>query len=107
MDGLDFVMGEDYVINKGQIPSREEYSGFDAILDGSSILDDLLRDLDIDTVHVCGLATDYCVKETVLGAMDYGYNAVLLSNAIKPVDFFEGDEVKALGEMVRAGTQVI
>ena len=107
-DKVDFVQGTDYVILKGQEENKEEYSGFESLdSDGVSSLYKLLTEFDIDYVFVCGLATDYCVLKTVLGALDYGFDVILLKDAIKAVDYPKGSELEAIGKMVKAGAQVI
>ena len=54
-------------------PKKEAYSGFD----GTS-LEDRLEDVEAETLFVVGLATDYCVKQTVLDASQRGFRVVLL-----------------------------
>ena len=49
-------------------------------------LDPLLREARVDEVIVIGLATDYCIKATVLDALDLGYKARLLQDAVAAVD---------------------
>src|SRR5918912_1704680 len=56
------------VIDKGQDPSTEGYSGFE-----DTRLEQLLRDRGIDRVTIVGLATDVCVKNTALDALRLGF----------------------------------
>lgn len=68
-----------------------------------TVLDSLLRERGIRRVFVGGVATDYCVKNTVLGAINLGYEAFLLLDGIKGVDVNPGDSERAIEEMLRAG----
>jgi nicotinamidase/pyrazinamidase len=63
-------------------------------------LEGLLHSHDVSTVVVCGLAEDYCVKETVLDACRLGFNAVVPLRATAAV---AGDAASARKEMEAAG----
>jgi nicotinamidase/pyrazinamidase len=67
----------------------------------------LLGDGGIETVVVVGLATDYCVKETVLDAVRKGFTTVVLTEGVRPVDLQPGDGDRALAEVAGAGAQVL
>ncbi|RLI01699.1 nicotinamidase, partial [Candidatus Bathyarchaeota archaeon] len=64
-----------------------------------------LRDAGIRRVFVGGLATDYCVKSTVLDALNLGFETVLLLDAIKGVDVNPGDSERAIREMLESGAK--
>jgi nicotinamidase/pyrazinamidase len=66
-------------------------------------LEGLLRERDIATVVVCGLATDYCVKATALDAVRLGFETAILVDAIRAVDLRPGDGGEAIDEMTEAG----
>jgi len=66
-------------------------------------LDALLRAHRVERVVICGLATDYCVRATVLDALRLGYETAVLGDAIAAVDLQEGDGERAIGEMQEAG----
>ena len=66
-------------------------------------LESLLRARGVTRVVVGGLATDYCVRETVLDAMDRGFSAGVLTDAVAAVDLAPGDGDRALEDMARAG----
>lgn len=70
-------------------------------------LDRLLSDAGVRRVVLCGLATDYCVKETVLDAVRLGFEAVVLTDAVRAVDLHPGDGVQALEVMRRAGARFV
>jgi nicotinamidase/pyrazinamidase len=66
-------------------------------------LEGLLRAHAIERVVVCGLATDYCVKATVLDALRLGLPTRVLVDGIAAVNLAEGDGDRALAEMTAAG----
>ena len=86
------------VIKKGADPAVDAYSGF---LD--SELEDRLRSAGVSRVFVGGLATDYCVLNTVLDACALGFETYLLIDAIGAVDMEPGDGERAIERMVAAG----
>jgi nicotinamidase/pyrazinamidase len=61
----------------------------------------------IAKVVVCGLATDYCVKATALDGISAGYEVVVLTDAIRPVNLEPGDGSQALAEMAAAGCHLV
>ena len=69
-------------------------------------LDDMLKVNEITDVVVFGLATDYCVKETVLDAVANGYTCTVLSHGISAVDLEPGDGDLAIDAMEAAGATV-
>ena len=88
------------VVSKATSADKEAYSGFD----GTS-LERELKDAGIKRVFVGGLATDYCVKSTVLDALRLGFETILLVDAIKGVDVNPGDSERAIGEMIKRGAK--
>jgi len=54
-------------------------------------------------VFIGGVATDYCVKNTLLGAVNLGFQAILLTDAVRGVDVNPGDVERAVEEMLSAG----
>jgi nicotinamidase/pyrazinamidase len=91
----------DVVIDKGQDPATEGYSGFEG-----TDLATLLRERDVDEVTVVGLATDYCVKNTALDALREGFEVTVDSEAVRGVDVNAGDSEQALEEVRAAGGSV-
>ena len=69
-------------------------------------LNDLLRERGIERVVVCGLATDYCVRETAIDSVGLGYETSLLADAVAAVNLEPGDGDKALAEMAEAGVRI-
>jgi nicotinamidase/pyrazinamidase len=69
-------------------------------------LEPILRERGLTRVVVCGLATDYCVRATVLDACRLGFVTTVLTEAIAAVDLTPGDGRKSLAEMAEAGAQL-
>jgi len=92
----------DVVIDKGQERDREGYSGFDG-----TELERLLRQRDVDTVHVAGLALDYCVKATALDAKRAGFDVVVHRDATRAVEVQPGDAQRAVEELREAGVDIV
>ena len=94
------------VITKGQDPDSPGYSAFEGLTpDGRTLLADLRR-RQIDRLYVGGLATDYCVSQSVLDARRAGFDVTVLSDAIAGVDVRPGDSARALERMREAGAAV-
>ncbi len=91
-----------FIISKGTSPDFDAYSGFQG-----TVLEDLLRERGIKRVFVGGVATDYCVKNTVIGALNLGFSAFVLGDAVKGVDVRPGDSERALEEMLLRGAVVV
>ena len=86
------------VFSKGENPLKEAYSGFQG-----TGLEAAMKELEIDEVYIGGLATDYCVKESVLDARGAGFKVVVLEDCVRAVDAKPGDSAKAMAEMKEAG----
>jgi nicotinamidase/pyrazinamidase len=95
---------QDYLlISKGFEPDSDSYSAFDGRLADGRSLQELLAALGVGKLYVGGLATDYCVKESVLAAIRTGLQVVVLEDAIAGVDVAPGDSLRAIDEMRAAG----
>jgi nicotinamidase/pyrazinamidase len=88
------------VVSKG-LGHTDCYSAFD-----ETDLNEQLRQLGIDEVWVGGLATDYCVKSTVLDALKNGFRVKALTNAMRAVEVKPGDGERAIAEMEAAGAEI-
>jgi nicotinamidase/pyrazinamidase len=86
------------VISKANTPDTDAYSGFQ----GTELAWEL-RQRGVERVFVGGLATDYCVKSTVLDALREGFQAFFLADASRGVDVSPGDSRRAVEEMTAAG----
>lgn len=91
------------VISKGTDPEDDGYSAFEAETPDGHDLDEALRAHGIERIFVAGLATDYCVRASVLDAAERGLRPVLLLDAIRGIDVEPGDEARSVDEMLRAG----
>jgi nicotinamidase/pyrazinamidase len=69
-------------------------------------LEGLLRDRGVTSLVICGLATDYCVRGTVLDARRLGFETTVLTGAMAAVELAPGDGERALGEMAAAGARL-
>lgn len=90
------------VVSKGCKPEHDAYSAFDG-----TDLHRQLRALRVNRLFVAGLATDYCVLASVLGARARGYSVVLLRDAVTAVDINPGDGTLALARMAAAGAVAV
>jgi len=88
------------IVSKASDPNKEAYSGFDG-----TDLEKELRKRGIEKVFVGGLATDYCVRSTVLDALKLGFETILLEDATQGVNVKPGDSAKAVEEMVKKGAK--
>ncbi|MEM2122724.1 MAG: nicotinamidase [Candidatus Bathyarchaeia archaeon] len=86
------------VISKATGPDMESYSGF-----AGTDLADMLRRNGIKRVFIGGLATEYCVKNTILDAVKEGFETYFLEDASRGIDLKPGDVEKAIGEMLKKG----
>jgi nicotinamidase/pyrazinamidase len=86
------------VISKATRPDADAYSGF-----AGTDLHDRLQRLGVKRLFVGGLATDYCVLNTVQDGLRLGYAVVLLVDCIRAVDVKPGDGERAIAAMLAAG----
>jgi nicotinamidase/pyrazinamidase len=103
--GADFHPGLDREridlrLLKGTENRDDGYSAFEAT---NASLTAFLEEKSIQTLYVCGLTTDYCVKASVLDALDEGFHTYLITDAVAAVNMQPGDEKKALQEMYAGG----
>lgn len=94
------------VVSKGMGSAEDAYSAFQARTEAGLDLAEALRRAGVRRVYVGGLATDYCVKSTVLDALSRGFEATLLIDASRGVNLQPHDAEKAIEDMVRAGADV-
>lgn len=90
----------DEVVDKGRGRDADGYSGFEA-----TTLAERLRERHVDTVHVAGLALEYCVRATALDARREGFDVVVHRGATRAIDAKDGD--RAVQELRQAGVQVV
>ena len=98
----------DGIIRKGTDAAIDSYSGFfDNGHRKQTELHAWLSERWIKQVYVLGLATDYCVKFTVLDALQLGYDVKLVEDGCRGVDLVPGDSERAIAEMRAAGAAVV
>jgi nicotinamidase/pyrazinamidase len=85
------------IVSKATQQDAEAYSAF-----AGTDLDARLRQLHVQRLFIGGLATDYCVVNTVQDARRLGYAAVVLVDCIRAVDVRPGDGARALAAMAEA-----
>jgi nicotinamidase/pyrazinamidase len=89
------------IVSKG-MGDEDSYSAFD----GTPLAEDIRR-RGVSEVWVGGLATDYCVKNTVLDALREGFRVRAVSNAMRAVNLHPGDDARAVEEMRTAGAEIV
>ncbi|MBI5626706.1 MAG: nicotinamidase [Nitrosomonadales bacterium] len=90
------------IISKATTEEQDAYSGFQG-----TNLDQQLHAANIRRLFIGGLATDYCVLNTVRDAQRNGYKVLLLADAIRAVEVQAGDGLIAEEEMVKLGAYCI
>ena len=93
------------ILSKGMDPEEDSYSAFQAADSNGTVLQDVLRILGVDTLFIGGLATDYCVKQSVLDALKYSFHVSVLMDAIKGINLKPKDSDIALRNMVMRGAR--
>jgi nicotinamidase/pyrazinamidase len=107
----DLLVADHEVVRKGH-DGRDGYSGF-SVRDplsgerGDTILHEMLTAAGVERLVICGLATDYCVVETVLDARMLGYPVEVLTDAVRAVELQPGDGAAALARMRDAGAELV
>jgi len=94
---------ETIVVSKGMDPNEDSYSGFQGRTDDGVEFAEDLRRRGIEHLYIGGVATDYCVRHTVLDARRAGFQVTVLEDAIRGVDLAPGDSERAVREMAEAG----
>ncbi len=107
---------EDLLLNghsiKKGVGGEDGYSAF-SVRDpvtgetGETELGALLHKHGIQKLVIVGIATDYCVVETALDAVRYGFKPTVLSDAVAGVDLQPGDSERAFARMREAGAVVV
>ena len=95
---------EELTFDKGCDKEVEQYSGFDGVNAAGQSLGEILELLDTTDVYVCGIATEYCVRNTCEDLLKAGFKVHLLSGCIAYVDY--DGHLKALKEMEQEGISI-
>ena len=94
------------IVSAGMGSDEDGYSGFLGRDDSGAKLAELLRQRGIERIFVGGLATDYCVKHTVLDGVNQGFKVVVLTDSVRGVNLQPDDSERAIEEMRRAGAEI-
>ena len=86
------------IISKADSPDADAYSAFNG-----TALAEHLRQHGVTRVFVCGLATDYCVLNSVIDARENGFDVVIVPEAMRAVDVAPGDGERAIERMTGLG----
>jgi nicotinamidase/pyrazinamidase len=102
------IRANDTVVRKGVHRDVDSYSGFwDNERKHKTELDAFLKSKKVDSIYVCGLATDYCVKFTALDGVEAGYTVYLVQDACRGVNVKPNDVGDALNAMAAKGVRII
>lgn len=102
-DLLPYV-SEELTFDKGCDKTVEQYSGFEGVNCAGQPMGEVLELLDTTDVYVCGIATEYCVRNTCEDLLKVGFKVHLLKDCIAYVD--HDGHLKALEEMAQEGISI-
>jgi nicotinamidase/pyrazinamidase len=94
------------IVTKGDTVGSDGYSAFEGHTSTGEALVHHLRERNVNHLYVGGLATDYCVRHSVLDALKTGFEVTVLTDAIAGVEVKPGDSARALEEMRAAGAKL-
>lgn len=121
-EGADFhkdliVRPTDIILKKGTGVIDDAYSGFEAAADDTTTIEDIITPTKNERIAALfgGLATDWCLKATVLDAAKIANKYItthrigiyVIADAVKAVNLTPGDDIAAINEMKLAGAQFI
>jgi len=96
------------VFQKGVDSKIDSYSAFfDNAHRRATGLGDYLKQRGVTDVYLCGLATDYCVKYSVLDACQLGFKALLIVDVCRGINLAPGNVDLAIEEMKASGASVL
>jgi nicotinamidase/pyrazinamidase len=109
--GAAFYLGlrlppETIVVSKGMDPQTDSYSCFDAFEADGTPMAESLRRRGVERLYVGGLATDYCVRSSVIAAAREGFRITVLIDGCRGVNLKPHDSEKAIVDMVREGADL-
>jgi len=90
------------ILNKAWQPDSEDFSG-----KSSSELFMRLVQAHVRRVVLAGLATEYCIKATAHDARAEGFEVIVITDAIRPVNVRPGDGQRALEDMLARGVALL
>jgi nicotinamidase/pyrazinamidase len=112
-EGAEFAPGlntaaVDHVVRKALDREIDSYSAFfDNGHQRATGLEEYLRQKGVDDIYLLGLATDYCVKFSVLDARRLGFNTWVIRDGCRGIERNPGDIDRAWAEMEQAGARLI
>lgn len=111
--GAEFHQGLDQgqvseVVQKGTALDIDSYSAFfDNARLRSTGLGERLRERDVGTVFLLGLATDYCVKFSALDAASLSFKVKVVPEGCRGIDLNAGDVQRSWDELRAAGVEIV
>ncbi|MBR4298696.1 MAG: isochorismatase family protein [Bacteroidales bacterium] len=103
-DELKPYAREELTFDKGCDKAVEQYSGFEGVNTAGQSLGEILELMDTTDVYVCGIATEFCVRNTCEDLHKAGFRVHLLKECIAYVDH-QGHQ-KAVEEMAAKGISI-
>jgi nicotinamidase/pyrazinamidase len=94
------------VVSKGMGETEDAYSAFAARDDSNILLGALLKARNVNHLYIAGLATDYCVKNSVFDALNLRLGVTLVPEGMRAVNLQPTDGEQALAEMRARGAQL-
>jgi nicotinamidase/pyrazinamidase len=96
------------VFPKGTDPSIDSYSGFfDNGRRRSTGMGEFLREHQVNSLVIVGLATDYCVKATALDGLSLGFRVAVAADGCRAVEVAVGDGERAFEVIRQAGGSIV
>ena len=96
-----------HYFRKAATPDKDDYSEFAGTDDRGRTLDEVLKGEGVKKLYVAGLATDYCVLETVLDGLKLGYDVYAVTDAMRAVNVAPDDGDQALRKMSHNGAKLV
>ena len=104
-EALEPFADEDLTFYKGEDPSQEQYSGFEGRNPAGQSLGEVLSLMEVENVLLCGIATEYCVRNTAEDLLKAGFRVHVLKDCLAWVDA-EGHR-QALQAMAAEGIHLL
>jgi nicotinamidase/pyrazinamidase len=96
-----------HYFRKASTPDRDDYSEFAGTDNEGRTLNEVLEGEGVKKLYVAGLATDYCVLETVLDGLKLGYEVYVVTDAMRAVNVAPEDGDEALRKMSDTGAKLV
>lgn len=96
-EALELPQGTLFVL-KGQDAAQDAYSAFEGQTTEGARLAETLRQHGIERVFVCGLALEYCVRNTAQDAVAEEFNTFLLTDATRGLEASPAPTLRALND---------